>query len=49
MGLNLAHGKIATLSGDVHVLTNRPVCMHARSKAPSCLAGLTKSSASFLP
>jgi hypothetical protein len=25
-GLNLAHGIIATLSGDMHVLTHRPVC-----------------------
>jgi hypothetical protein len=29
-GLNLAHGKIATLSGDEHLLTHRPVCMQAK-------------------
>jgi hypothetical protein len=37
-GLNLAHGIIATLSGDMHVLTHRPVCWSQAQGVHSWLA-----------
>jgi hypothetical protein len=47
MGLNLAHGIIATLSGDMHVLTQRPVPWIAVQRRPFSVWQISRHFATF--